>query len=60
MGFGLSCREKLSAERKQLSRRYAVLKDEVKEAEQIRKGVYGILRRENRKERPAHRQDLDR
>ena len=52
--------ENLTAERKQLSRRYAALKDEVKEAEQIRKGVYGILREENRKDQPAHRQDLDR
>ena len=52
--------EKLTAERKQLSRRYAALKDEVKEAEQIRKGVHSILREENRKEQPAHKQDLDR
>lgn len=46
------------AERKKLSLRYAALKDEVKEAEQIRKGVYSILREENRKEQPAHKQDL--
>ena len=52
--------ENLTAERKQLSRRYAALKDEVKEAEQIRKGVYNILREESRKDPPAHRQDLDR
>lgn len=32
--------------------------DEVKEAEQIQKGVYSILREENRKEQPAHKQDL--
>ena len=50
--------EKLTAERKELSRRYLALKDEVKEAEQIRKGVYAILREENRKEQPAHKQDL--
>lgn len=42
------------------SRRYLALKDEVKEAEQIRKGVYAILREENRKEQPTHKQDLDR
>lgn len=52
--------EKLTAERKELSRRYLALKDEVKEAEQIRKGVYSILREENRKEQPAHKQDLER
>ena len=42
------------------ARRYLALKDEVKEAEQIRKGVYAILRKENRKEQPTHKQDLDR
>lgn len=52
--------EKLTAERKELSRRYLALKDEVKEAEQIRKGVYSILREENRKEQPAHKQGLER
>ena len=52
--------EKLTAERKELSLRYLALKDEVKEAEQIRKGVYSILRQENRKEQPTHKQDLDR
>ena len=52
--------EKLTAERKELSRRYLALKDEVKEAERIRKGVYAILREENRKEQPTHKQDLDR
>lgn len=52
--------EKLTAERKELSHRYLALKDEVKEAEQIRKGVYAILREENRKEQPTHKQDLDR
>ena len=52
--------EKLTAERKELSRRYLALKDEVKEAEHIRKGVYAILREENCKEQPTHKQDLDR
>ena len=52
--------EKLTAERKELSRRYLALKDEVKEAEQIRKGVYAILWEENRKEQPTQKQDLDR
>ena len=53
-------RDNLTAERKELSRRYLALKDEVKEAEQIRKGVYSILREENRKEQPTHKQDRDR
>ena len=52
--------EKLTAERKELSRRYLALKNEVKEAEQIRKGVYAILREENRNAQPTHKQDLDR
>lgn len=52
--------EKLTAERKELSRRYLALKDEVKEAEQIRKCVYSILREESRKEQPTHKQDLNR
>ncbi len=52
--------EKLTAERKELSRRYLALKDEVKEAEQIRKGVYAILREENRNAQPTHKQDFDR
>lgn len=39
---------------------YLALKDEVKEAEQIRKGGCSILRQENRKEQPTYKQDLDR
>lgn len=53
-------REKLIAERKQLSHRYSVLEDEVKEVEQIRKNIYSIMREENGREQPAHKQDLDR
>ena len=41
-------RAKLTAERKQLDREYYALKGEVKEAEQIRKSVYSILRQEQR------------
>ena len=52
--------EKLTAERKELSRRYLALKDEVKEAEQIRKCVYSILREESRNAQPTHKQDLNR
>ena len=36
--------EKLTAERSGLNQQYNALKDEVKEAEQIRKSVYSILR----------------
>jgi len=35
--------QKLTAERKKLSRRYSALRDEVKEVEQIRKGVYSMI-----------------
>ena len=42
----------------QLSRRYLALKDEVKEAEQIRKGVYSILREEQREQQPHKEQDI--
>ncbi|MEA4823591.1 MAG: hypothetical protein VB111_05670 [Clostridiaceae bacterium] len=36
----------LTAKRKMLNKRYAALKDEVKEAEQMRKNVYSMLRQE--------------
>ncbi len=39
---------KLTAERKTLNQRYLALKEEVKEAENIRKSVYSILRQEQR------------
>ena len=39
---------KLTAERKTLNQRYLALKEEVKEAEQIRRSVYNILRQEQR------------
>ena len=45
---------KLTAERKTLNQRYLALKEEVKEAEKIRKSVYSILRQEQR-EQPPHR-----
>ncbi len=51
---------KLTAERKELFHRCAALKAEVKEAEQIRKGVYAILWEKNRNAQPTHKQDLDR
>ena len=42
--------EKLTAERNGLNHQYNALKDEVKEAEQIRKSVYSILRQEQREQ----------
>lgn len=53
-------RDKLNAERQQLSRRYYALKDEVKEVDQIRKGVYNIMREETHREQPTHKHDMER
>lgn len=50
---------KLTAERKTLNQRYLVLKDEVKEAEQIRKSVYSILRQEQRERQPHRTQETE-
>ena len=46
---------KLTADRKTLNKRYLALKDEVKEAEQIRRSVYSIVRQEQRERQ--HRRD---
>ena len=43
---------KLIAERKALNQRYLALKEEVREAEKIRKSVYSILRQEQREQQP--------
>ena len=51
---------KLTAERKTLNQRYLALKGEVKEAEQIRKSVYSILRQEQREHAPQRAQDMER
>jgi len=51
--------EKLTAERKLLDRDYTALKDEVKEAEQIRKSIYSILRQEQREQQPRRAQDIE-
>ena len=51
---------KLTAERETLNRRYLALKEEVKEAEQIRKSVYNILRQEQREQQPRRAQDMER
>ena len=50
---------KLTAERNSLNQRYVALKDEVKEAEQIRKSVYSILRQEQREQQPHRKQDVE-
>lgn len=51
---------KLTAERNALNQRYLVLKGEVKEAEQIRKSVYSILRQEQREQAQRRTQDMER
>ena len=48
---------KEEAERKTLNQRYLTLKEEVKEAEKIRKSVYSILRQE---QQPRKAQDMKR
>lgn len=49
---------KLTADRNRLNQRYVALKDEVKEAEQIRRSVYSILRQEQREQQPRRAQDI--
>ena len=51
---------KLTAERKTLNQRYLALKEEVKEAEKIRKSVYSILRQEQREQQTRRKQDMER
>ena len=51
---------KLTAEKKTLNQRYLALKEEVKEAEQIRKSVYSILRQEQREQTQRRAQDMER
>jgi ATP-dependent exoDNAse (exonuclease V) alpha subunit len=50
---------KLTAERQMLNQRYIALKNDVKEAEQIRKSVYSILRQEQREQQPRRAQDME-
>jgi len=50
---------KLTAERNKLNQRYTTLKDEVREAEQIRKSVYSTLRQEQREQQPRRAQDIE-
>jgi len=49
---------KLTAERKQLDNRYYTLKEEIKEAEQIRKSVYSIIRQEERETGRTRKHDI--
>jgi len=51
---------KLTAERNAHNQRYLVLKGEVKEAEQIRKSVYSILRQEQWEHAQHRAQDMER
>ena len=52
--------DKLNGEKKELTRQYYALKDEVKEVEQIRRNVYRILREENGIEQPIREYEFDR
>ena len=52
--------QKLTTERGKLNQRYYALREEVKEAEQIRKSVYSIMRQEQREQQPRRAQDIDR
>ena len=51
---------KLNGEKKELTRQYYALKDEVKEVEQIRRNVYSILREENGREQPTRKHEHER
>ena len=51
--------EKLTAERSGLNQQYNTLKDEVKEAEQIRKSVYSIMRQEQREQSVTKRRGME-
>ena len=53
-------RDKLKAERQQLSHRYSTLKDEVKEVEQIRRNVQNVLREESHREQHTRKQNMER
>jgi len=49
---------KLTAKRNGLNQRYVALKDEVREAEQIRSSVYSIMRQAQREQQPRRAQDM--
>ena len=50
---------KLNAERERLESDYYKLREEVKDAEQIRKSVYNIVRREQREQQPRRTHEMD-
>ena len=52
-------RDKLKAERQQLSHRYDRLKNEVKEVEKIRRNVYSFLKEERGREQPKRNHNLE-
>jgi len=58
--FKYKGKKKLTAERNALNQRYLALKEEVKEAEQIQKSVYSILRQEQREQAQHRAQDMER
>jgi hypothetical protein len=51
---------KLTADLQRLDKGYADLKNEIREAEQIRKSVYSIVRQEEREQQPRRAQEIDR
>ena len=53
-------RDKLNSEKKELTRQYYALKDEVKEVELIRRNVYSILMEENGREHPTRKHEHER
>ena len=50
----------VATERKVIETDYYKLRDEVKDAEQIRKSVYSIIRAEQRETQPRRTQDINR
>ena len=51
---------KLIAERERLNQRYVTLKDQVQEAEQIRRSIYSIMRQESRDRQIDRERDIER
>ena len=51
---------KLTAERKLVEADYGKLKNDVTEAEQIRKTIYSVVRAEQQRTQPRRAQDIDR
>ena len=50
----------MTVEKNKLNQQYVSLKGEFKEVEQIRKGVYDIMRREARRTEPQRSRGFDR